>query len=88
MMLKKLQYNAVLTKGMFSNNIANLVRFYTSSISDSLDNHYTHVYHEPISYPTSSIQFSVAYGNVNGSGSNDEGGQYNDYPYKSHLWTV
>lgn len=80
---EKTQYNAVLTKGMFSNNIANLVRFYTSSISDSLDNHYTHVYHEPISYPTSSIQFSVAYGNVNGSGSNDEGGQYNDTPTRA-----
>ena len=80
---EKTQYNSVLTKGMFSNNISNLVRFYTSSISDSLDNHYTHIYHEPITYATSSIQFSLAYGNVNGSGSNDEGGQYNDTPTRA-----
>jgi hypothetical protein len=80
---EKTQYNSILTQGMFSNNISNLVRFYSSSLSDSLDNHYTHVYHENPSSVTSSIQFSVAYGHVRGSGSNDEGGQYNDTPTRA-----
>ncbi len=79
----QMKYNSVITKGMFSNGIANMVSFYKSSISDSIDNHYTHIYHERTSYATSSIQFSVAYGHSEGSGSNDEGGQYNDTPTRA-----
>jgi hypothetical protein len=74
---------AQFTKGMFSNNIGNMVNFYSSSISDSLDNHYTHVYHEPSGSATASIQFSLAYGHYNGSGSNDLGGQYMDTPTRA-----
>ena len=81
--IEKTQLNTVTTKGMFSNNIGNLVTFYSSSISDSIDNHYTHVYHEPINSITSSIQFSLSYGHYNGSGSNDEGGQISDTPTKA-----
>lgn len=81
--IEKLQYNAVTTKGMFSNNIGNLTTFYSSSITASLDNHYTHVYHEPLTSLTSSIQFSLAYGNYYGSGSNDEGGQISDTPTRA-----
>lgn len=81
--IDQMKYNSVITKGMFSNGIANMVSFYKSSISDSIDNHYTHVYHERTSYATSSIQFSLAYGHSEGSGSNDEGGQYNDTPTRA-----
>jgi hypothetical protein len=77
--VEKLHYNNTLTKGMFSENIANLLTFYSSSV----DRHYTHVYHRPLSSPTSSIQFSVAYGNFYGSGSNDEGGQISDTPTRA-----
>jgi|GEM_PF-677637 len=75
--------NLSTTKGMFSNNIGNLTSFYTSSVNSSVDNHYTHVYHTDPYHLTSSIQFSVAYGHVQGSGSNDEGGQYNDTPTRA-----
>jgi len=81
--IDQMKYNSVITKGMFSNGIANMVSFYTSSISDSIDNYYTHIYHERLSYPTSSVQFSLAYGHIEGSGSNDEGGQYNDTPTRA-----
>jgi hypothetical protein len=81
--IDQMKYNSVITRGMFSNGIANMVSFYKSSISDSLDNFYTHVYHERITHPTSSIQFSLAYGHSEGSGSNDEGGQYNDTPTRA-----
>jgi hypothetical protein len=80
---EKMEFNSLITKGMFSNDIPNLVNFYTSSLSNSLNNHYTHIYQDRVNSPTSSIQFSVAYGHVEGSGSNDEGGQYNDTPTRA-----
>jgi len=72
------------TVGMFSDNISNLTSFFTASNGESLDRHYTHVYHEnPDTSATSSIQFSLAYGHYAGSGSNDEGGQISDTPTRA-----
>lgn len=75
--------NLTTTKGMFSDNIGNLTAFFTGSVNASIDNHYTHIYHVNPATVTASIQFSVAYGHVQGSGSNDEGGQYNDTPTRA-----
>jgi hypothetical protein len=71
------------TKGMFSDDIENLLTYHTSSINTSLDNHYTHVYQIRPEAPGAEIQFSLAYGHIEGSGSNDQGGQYNDTPTRA-----
>lgn len=71
------------TKGMFSNDVGNMTRFYKTDASTAIDNYYTHIYNEISGSVTASVQFSVAYGHYHGSGSNDEGGQYNDTPTRA-----
>lgn len=65
--------------GLFSNNVENLITYFISgSSTDLADDHYVHIYDNALTAVTSSIQFSIAYGHIEGSGSNDQGGQYND----------
>jgi len=73
-----------ITEGLFSNNIRNLVTFFTGSTSDTVNKYYTHIYDEnPKTSLTSSIQFSIAYGHSGGSGSLDEGNKINITPTRA-----
>jgi hypothetical protein len=82
--IDKRKYIADVTEGLFSNNIRNLKTFFTGSTSNSTSNYYTHIYNEnPKTSPTSSIQFSIAYGHSGGSGSFDEGGKIDITPSKA-----
>jgi hypothetical protein len=73
-----------ITEGLFSNNIRNLVTFFTGSTSENYSRYYTHVYDEnPKTSLTSSIQFSIAYGHSGGSGSLDEGNKINITPTRA-----
>lgn len=72
------------TEGLFSNNVRNLLTFFTSSTSENYSRYYTHVYDEnPITSLTSSIQFSIAYGHSGGFGSLDEGNKINVTPTRA-----
>lgn len=59
-------------EGLFSGNIRNLTTYYTSSLTASLEDYYVHVYQDEPTIVTSSIQFSLAYGNFNGYGADDD----------------
>ena len=73
-----------ITEGLFSNNVRNLITFFTGSTSENYSRYYTHVYDEnPKTSLTSSIQFSIAYGHSGGSGSLDEGNKINITPTKA-----
>ena len=56
------------TAPAWSNNVTVLSSFFTASAS-STGSYYIDVYNAPITSTTSSIQFSIAYGRSNGSGS-------------------
>lgn len=81
----------VTTETLFSEDTTILHAFFTGSTQ--LEDYYYHVYHRhPVSngmypeavgwFPTASIQFSIAYGHFNGSGSIDDNGQIDDTPSK------
>ena len=73
-----------ITEGLFSNNVRNLITFFTGSTSENYSRYYTHVYDEnPKTSLTSSIQFSIAYGHSGGSGSLDEGNKINITPTRA-----
>jgi hypothetical protein len=62
----------IVTTGIWSNGSGSLTTFFTSSTQARTDNSgqfYYNVYDKNPSDETSEIQFAVAYGNVNGSGS-------------------
>jgi len=62
----------IVTTGIWSNGSGSLTSFFTSSTQARTDNSgqfYYNVYDKNPSDETSEIQFAVAYGNVNGSGS-------------------
>jgi hypothetical protein len=72
------------TEGLFSNNVRNLITFFTGSTSENYSRYYTHVYDEnPKTSLTSSIQFSISYGHSGGSGSLDEGNKINITPTRA-----
>lgn len=56
------------TAPAWSNNVTTLTSFFTASAS-STGSYYIDVYNAPITATTSSVQFSIAYGRSNGSGS-------------------
>ena len=56
------------TAPAWSNNVTVLSSFYTASAANT-GSYYIDVYNAPITTTTSSIQFSIAYGNSLGSGS-------------------
>ena len=71
-------------EGLFSNDIRNLTTYYTSSITASMENYVVDVYHEQITVPTSSIQFSLTYGHSLGYGSdNEDNNNPNNTPTKA-----
>lgn len=75
----------IVTRALWSNNVGNLTTFFTSSIQTTIQKTY---YYEI--YNSSSIddcgsepQFSIAYGHILGSGSEDLGGQIEDTPSRA-----
>lgn len=60
----------VVTTGVWSGNTGTLSTFYTASDQPSL-NYYVNVYNKDTSDETSEVQFAVAYGHIEGSGSLD-----------------
>ena len=74
----------IVTRALFSNNDGNLTTYFTSSGQTSTQKRY---YYEIFNSSSNSLgaeaQFSIAYGNYNGSGSADEGGQINDTPTRA-----
>lgn len=76
---------ATITRAMWSNNVGNLLTFYTSSSQTATQKRY---YYEVFNSSSTAActyeaQFSIAYGHKQGSGSADEGGQVNDTPSKA-----
>ena len=69
----------VVTKGLWTGNIANLLTFYTSSSQTATQKQYYYeIYNSASNGSTAEPQFSVAYGNKNGSGSLIVGGGGNN----------
>jgi hypothetical protein len=60
-----------ITAGIWTNNIPTLSTFFTSSTQElaSSGNYYLNVYQTSSTLSTSEVQFAIAYGNANGSGS-------------------
>lgn len=72
------------TRALWSNNVGNLLTFFTSSAQNSTSKRYYYeVYNSSSGDCGSEPQFSVAYGHKDGSGSADEGGQINDTPSRA-----
>lgn len=71
-------------EGLFSNDIRNLTTMFTGSMTSSMENYTVDVYHEAITVPTSSIQFSLSYGHRLGYGSdNEDNNNPNNTPTKA-----
>jgi hypothetical protein len=68
----------IVTKGLWTGNIANLLTFYTSSSETATQKQYYYEVYNSASGTTAEPQFSVAYGNRNGSGSLIVGGGGNN----------
>lgn len=74
----------VITRALFSNNVGNLLNFFTSSeMTTSQKRYYHEVFNSASTSVSAESQFAVAYGHSEGSGSADEGGQVNDTPTKA-----
>lgn len=73
------------TRALWSNNVGNLITFFTSSAQTSIQKRYYYeIYNSSSAACGSEAQFSVAYGHQQGSGSADEGGaQINDTPSRA-----
>jgi len=73
----------IVTGGLWSDNVANLTTYFTSSTSTlSQRRYYIDVYQDNPSNENSAIQYSLAWGHALGSGS-DSQGQLNDSPSKA-----
>jgi len=75
----------VVTRALWSNNVGNLTTFYTSSAETATQKRYYYEIWNSGSQGDCGAQpqFSIAYGNKLGSGSNDEGGQIEDTPSRA-----
>lgn len=75
----------IVTRALWTNNVGNLLTFYTSSAQTAAQKEYYYeVYNSSSAADCSSeAQFSVAYGHRLGSGSEDEGGQIEDTPSRA-----
>lgn len=72
------------TRAMFSNNVGNLVTFFSSSAQTATQKtYYYEVFNSASTAPTAEAQFSVAFGHRFGSGSAGEGGQVDDTPSRA-----
>lgn len=76
---------ATITRAMWSNNVGNLLTFYTSSSETATQKRYYYEIYNSSSAAlcNSEAQFSIAFGHKAGSGSADEGGQVNDTPSRA-----
>lgn len=73
----------VVTGGMWSDNVANLETFFTSSTQTNTQRkYYVDVLHKNPAETGSAVQYSLAFGHALGSGS-DSQGQLNDSPSKA-----
>jgi len=73
----------VVTAGLWSDNVASLETYFTSSTqTTSQRRYYVDVYHKATTETGSAVQFSLAFGHALGSGS-DSQGQLNDSPSKA-----
>lgn len=75
----------LVTHALWSGNIGNLTTFYTSSLQSPLQKRYFYeIYNKStLDECDSEPQFSIAYGNIYGSGSLDEGVQIEDTPSRA-----
>lgn len=74
----------IVTRALWSNNIGNLLTFFTSSLqSANSKRYYYEIFNSSSGVCGSEGQFAVAYGHKQGSGSADEGGQVNDTPTRA-----
>tara|TARA_Y100000389_G_C17452330_1_gene515714 strand:+ start:607 stop:2193 length:1587 start_codon:yes stop_codon:yes gene_type:complete len=75
----------IVTRALWSNNVGNLTTFYTSSAETATQKRYYYEIWNSGSQGDCGAQpqFSIAYGNKLGSGSNDEGGQIEDTPSRA-----
>jgi len=73
------------TKALFSNNVGNLLTYFTSSTATATQNtYYREIFNSASTAATSQPQFSIAYGDYQGSGSIDTtGGLNNDTPSRA-----
>jgi len=72
------------TRALWSNNVGNLLTFYTSSAQTATQKRYYYeIFNSASTACGAEAQFSVAYGHRLGSGSADEGGQVNDTPSRA-----
>lgn len=69
----------IVTKGLFSGNTGSLLTFHTQSTATAIQNsYYRQIYNEKSTNVTAVPQFSIAYGDYNGSGSRDITGNLNN----------
>lgn len=75
----------LITHALWSGNIGNLTTFYTSSLQSPIQKRYFYeIYNKStLEECDSEPQFSIAYGNIYGSGSIDEGVQIEDTPSRA-----
>lgn len=74
----------VFTRGLWSDGTGELLTFYTSSTQNSSSKEYYYqVWSSASSVCEDQAVFSVAYGNMNGSGSVNSGGEVNDTPTRA-----
>lgn len=75
----------IVTRGLWTNNSGMLTEFFTGSQTDAQKDHQYVIYNATGSTVNclSQPQFSVAYGNIYGSGSEDYGGQIEDTPTRA-----
>lgn len=72
------------TRALWSQNVGNLLTFYTSSAQNSTSKRYYYeIFNSASGECGSEAQFSIAWGHKQGSGSADEGGQVNDTPSRA-----
>lgn len=72
------------TRALWSNNVGNLITFYTSSAQTATQRRYYYeIFNSSSGACGAQAQFSIAYGHKAGSGSADEGGQINDTPSRA-----
>jgi hypothetical protein len=73
----------VVTGGLWSDNLASLTTFFTSSVQSTTQRrYYVDVYQDNPTNEGAAVQYSLAYGNALGSGS-DSQGQLNDSPSRA-----
>lgn len=73
----------IVTAGLWSDNVASLTTFFTSSTQTNAQrSYYVDTYHKATTQTGSAVQFALAFGHALGSGS-DSQGQLNDSPSRA-----